>query len=201
MGKIYKKMCEEKRVFIHVTEYENIPNILENGGILSLQEIEKENIDVVYVTSEDSRENDKKNGIGKYVRLAYTEHYDMLAAAIYNQKLKNPAIILVKPEILKKTGIKYTTENAAKKGSVLYDNEDEIFEKLDFEKIYLPRNSTNAGIQEYKNARQSEVLIPDIVESEFFLGILIPKGSDKSKIKGDSSIELIEMNTKETIHP
>lgn len=199
MGELYDYMLNNEYPFIHVTEYKNLKNILESGGLLSLEEIEKQGKTPVYISSQNSRMSDKYNKLDGYIRLAYTHQYDMLPAAIYYGDLKEPVIILIKPEVLTKNGIKYTTKNAVTKGCIIYDTQDEVIDKLDFEKMHHPRNYTNASVQQYKDARQSEVLIPNNIETKFFHKILIPEGSDRTQIKTD--IPIYECDTKKIIHP
>ena len=60
MGKLYDYMKKNNIGFVHVTEYANLQSIFENGGILSLEEITKQNIDVTYISSTSSRRIDEK---------------------------------------------------------------------------------------------------------------------------------------------
>jgi hypothetical protein ilyop_1056 len=175
MGKIYDKLIELNRGLVHVTEFNNLESILENG-LLSLDELENQNMEVKYSSSQDSRDIDKHWGLSKYVRLAYTPFYDMISARIgYYKTLKNPIILLISAEVLKFTGIKFTNKNAICNDAILYD-EDEIFDTLDFEKIYLPRDTDNYNLEEYKNARQSEILIPQKIDIQYFNKIIIQTG-------------------------
>lgn len=163
---IYKKLIEENKYLYHITEYENLKSIINLGGLLSLDNLEKRNIIVKYISSSESRSIDKKQEISKYVRLAYTVQYDMICACIYRKYLKNPVIIFIKPEILlEKENIKYTTMNAISNEAILYDKNDEF--EIEFDKIYTPRSYSNANNISYKNARQSEVLVEDCVELKY----------------------------------
>ena len=105
MGKIYDKLIELNRGLVHVTEFNNLESILENG-LLSLDELESQNMEVKYSSSQDSRNIDKHWGLSKYVRLAYTPFYDMLPKALHAGDLKNPVILLISPEVLKLTKVK-----------------------------------------------------------------------------------------------
>ena len=174
MGKIYDKLIELNRGLVHVTEFNNLESILENG-LLSLDELESQNMEVKYSSSQDSRNIDKHWGLSKYVRLAYTPFYDMLPKALHAGDLKNPVILLISPEVLKLTEVKFTIKNAISNDAILYD-EDKIFDLLDFEKIYLPRDSSNYKLEEYKNARQSEILIPQKIDIQHFNKIIIQTG-------------------------
>ena len=157
MGKIYDKLIGLNKNLVHVTDFSNLESILKNG-LLSLNELENQIIKAKYFSSDESRSIDKYFGLSKYVRLAYTVFYDMIPAAIYYKNLEKPVVILISPEVLKFPGVKFTNKNAISNDADLY-NEDEIFDSLDFEKIYKHRDKDNYFLEEYKNARQSEILI------------------------------------------
>lgn len=175
MGKIYNKLIElNKNLLFHVTEFSNLESILKNG-LLSLDELKNRNIIAKYCSSNNSRDIDRQRTLSKYVRLAYTPFYDMIPKALHAGDLKNPIILLISPEILKFKGVKFTNKNAISKDADLY-NEDEIFDSLDFEKIYKSRNRDNCSLVEYKNARQSEILIPQKVDIQYFEKIIVQTG-------------------------
>ena len=174
MGKIYDKLIGLNRGLFHVTEFKNLESILKNG-LLSLDELESQNMEVRYCSSQDSRNIDKHWGLSKYVRLAYTPFYDMIPKSLHAGDLKNPIIILISPEILKLEGVKFTNKNAISNDADLY-NEDEIFDSLDFEKIYTFRDRFNCSSKEYKNARQSEILVPQKIDVIYIKKVIIKKG-------------------------
>lgn len=174
MGKVYNKLIELNRNLVHVTDFSNLESILKNG-LLSLDELENQIIKAKYLSSDESRSIDKRFGLSKYVRLTYTAFYDMIPAAIYYKNLEKPVIILISPEVLKFSGVKFTNKNAISNDADLY-NEDEIFDSLDFEKIYKHRDKDNYFLEEYKNARQSEILIPQKIDIQYFNKIIIQTG-------------------------
>ena len=174
MGKIYDKLMRENKKLCHITEFSNLESILRNG-LLSLDDLENQKINPEYSSSQNSRNIDKNSGLSKYVRLAYTPFYDMIPKALHAGDLKNPIILLISPEVLKFRGVKFTNKNAISNDADLY-NEDEIFDSLDFEKIYKPRNRDNCSLAEYKNARQSEILIPQKVDIQYFEKIIVQTG-------------------------
>lgn len=132
----------------------------------------------------------------KYVRLAYTCQYDMLAKAICSGVLENPVIICVDPQILlDKINIKYTTMNAVANSACLYDKSDRF--NIDFQKVYEPRSLKTLG-EEYKNARQSEILIEEYIETSYIKGIVIPL--DIEYTNNINNIKIIKMDTKKLIN-
>ena len=91
---IYNNLIERGYSLYHVTEFDNLPSILKNG-LYSLKKLKEYEIEPKYISSENSRSIDSYQGLDKYVRLAYTYQYDMLAAATFQGILKNPIIIYI----------------------------------------------------------------------------------------------------------
>ena len=175
MGKVYNKLIELNKNLVHVTDFSNLESILKNG-LLSLDELKNRNIIAKYSSSDNSRDIDRQRTLSKYVRLAYTPFYDMISARIgYYKTLEKPIILSISPEVLKFTGVKFTNKNAICNDAYLSD-EDEIFDSLDFEKIYKHRDKDNYFLEEYKNARQSEILIPQKIDIQYFNKIIIQTG-------------------------
>lgn len=175
MGKIYDKLIGLNKNLVHVTDFSNLESILKNG-LLSLDELKNRNIIAKYSSSDNSRYIDRQRTLSKYVRLAYTPFYDMISAKIgYYKTLEKPIILSISPEVLKFTGVKFTNKNAICNDAYLSD-EDKIFDSLDFEKIYKHRDKDNYFLEEYKNARQSEILIPQKIDIQYFNKIIIQTG-------------------------
>ena len=192
MGKIYEELRKRKKMLCHVTEYENIESILKNG-LLSLREVHRKGMDVKYLSTEKSRSIDCNCRMDDFVRLAYTPYYDMIPANIYYEKLenpeavlyRNPVIICIHPDILmEKKGIRFSDKNAVASDANIYSNEDDVYSHIDFEKTYEIRNGSNAGSEEYKNARQAEVLIPHIIEKKYIKRIVVDEEMDISPLLG-----------------
>ena len=177
MGKIYDKLIGLNKNLVHVTDFSNLESILKNG-LLSLDELKNRNIIAKYCSSNNSRDIDRQRTLSKYVRLAYTPFYDMISARIgYYKTLENPIILLISPEVLRFTGVKFTNKNAICNDAYLSD-EDEIFDSLDFEKIYAFRDRSNCSSKEYKDARQSEILVPQKIEIKYIKKVIIQKGME-----------------------
>ncbi len=189
---IYNNLIERGYSLYHVTEFDNLPSILKNG-LYSLKKLKEYEIEPKYISSENSRSIDSYQGLDKYVRLAYTYQYDMLAAATFQGILKNPIIIYIDPKILlDKSNIKYTTMNAISNDARLYSKNDNF--NIDFQKIYKIR-SRDTLTDEYKDARQSEVLIEEHIETLYIKKIKIPLN-----IEYTNNINNIQIINEDTIN-
>lgn len=183
MNRIYDYLKKTEKPLLHITEFDNLESILNKGGLLSLKKLKSKGIEPNFMTSESSRSIDGYKDTTEYVRLAYTPLYDMLPAAINSGSLQNPVAILITPEILKnKTKMLFTTENAVASGAKYY-KQDEIGDYIDWGKVFSPRNIDTVRSIKHKNARQSEVMIPKMVELKYFMEIVIEEGNDIDSLK------------------
>lgn len=191
MGKIYSELKKRGKMLCHITELKNIESILQNG-LLSLREVNRRGINVSYLSKKESRDIDSNRGRDRYVRLAYTPYYDMIPANIFREKQANPdtfsmqlAIICVHPDILmEKEGIMFSDKNAVANDVTIYYSENEVYPYIDFEKTYQIRKASNAGQdkEDYKNARQAEVMIPRCVELKYIRKIVVDESVDVSSL-------------------
>lgn len=188
MNRVYDKLKDLQKNLIHVTEFENLESIFKSNGLFSLNEVQNKGIHAKFITSESSRDIDvhkhsNKINTGNYVRLAYTPLYDMFPARINSGALVNPAIIVINPEILKeKSEILFSTANAISNDAVCY-KQNEIGDYLDWEKILSSRNAKTAQDKQFKDARQSEVLIPNKIELEYFSKIIVENNNNIDDLK------------------
>ncbi|ADO82837.1 DUF4433 domain-containing protein [Ilyobacter polytropus] len=198
MNRVYNFLRENNFNLLHITEFDNIKSILETGGLISLRKLEVENVCPKFMTSEASRSLDRCKGLDAYVRLAYTTWYDMIPTAVFYNNLKNPAVIIVNCELLnKKRDILFTTKNAVANDAIYY-KQNEIGDHINWEKVFSERNYDTQS-QEYKDARQSEVMVQDIVEKDYFVCIFVETGSDLKDLNG-YGVEIKEDNIKSIIN-
>ena len=91
-----------------------------------------------------------------------------------------------------KSNIKYTTMNAISNDARLYSKNDNF--NIDFQKIYKIR-SRDTLTDEYKDARQSEVLIEEHIETLYIKKIKIPLN-----IEYTNNINNIQIINEDTIN-
>lgn len=177
LQQLYRIIMERKGYLIHVTEAANLPSILKYHAILSMNMLEKMSISPDFMSSDVSRELDRRNNTKDYVKLAFDESYPMFNSAIYYNRLKKPAIILIHPRIILEKPVKIAPKNSASNDYFIISNlsEDEKIKLLDFDKIYRPIYSWSE-YQVLKNSKQAEILVKDSVPVTYFMKILVPHG-------------------------
>ena len=194
-----EKIMKEKGIgYLHITAFDNLKSILETGELMSLKRIQESEIKPSYASSEDSRSIDRYKEIDKYVRLCLYQQNDFIVQSLRHGNLKNPAIIMIKREIINISDeVRITNMNAITNGALLY-NLEQVDGNLDYEKIWQPRSRGNWSDQIYKDARQSEVLIPNSISKDFFVRIYVEKGINISHLQ-KYGVEFEEMDIKERI--
>lgn len=201
ISKLKNIVNTRKGYLLHVTELENLPHILKNG-ILSKKMIENENINPKMMTNTLSHSLDSKKDTLSYVHLAFDESYSMFSAKLFYNKLKNPVIIKISPDVLDLEGVMISNTNAAANDSKI-GKPEEIMKYIDFEKLYLPNEEIYSldHFKELRKTKQAEVLVKDRVPKKFFKEIVVPFGT-LSKFKDViDDIKIVEGNTKDILRP
>ncbi|MDI3473075.1 MAG: hypothetical protein PWQ20_1276 [Thermotogaceae bacterium] len=190
---LYSIVMEKKGYLLHVTEFKNIPSILKHG-ILSQNKLEEKKITPSYITDDLSKNLDSKKGTQDYVKLSYSEYYDMYSGVIHYERLRNPSIIKIDPRIIldKKDELLFSNKNSTKSDAKI-GNLTEIFPKLNFEKIYKkPRNfQEKSHLKEYN---QAEIMVKDVIPTEYFIEIILPENK-KGKVAIPEGIKVSYGNT------
>lgn len=166
MGKIFDEIINHGGELYHITDARNLKSILDNG-ILSLDELIKNGISPKFATDELSRKLDTNKKLDEYVNLAYTHYYDMFPKLVHEGKFDSPVLIIIKPEIINEQKVLFSDRNSAANDAVIYEIEDEAYDSIDFQKVYIPRGPYNYGNIEYKNARQAEILVKKKIDCKY----------------------------------
>jgi len=179
---------DRKGYVLHVTEYENLPSILQNG-ILSMERLKKIGVFPKRITGNFSNVLDDKKGMTNYVHLAYDESYSMFGAKIFRSEIRNPVLIKIDPRIIQEKSCRFSDKNAAAYDATIGSVET-VIPTLDIEKIYWPKSGITSidSFNYYKQYKQAEILVEGMVPVEYISEIILPytmqlKGKAPSHIK------------------
>ncbi|HOT87748.1 MAG TPA: DarT ssDNA thymidine ADP-ribosyltransferase family protein [Thermotogota bacterium] len=163
-----------KGYLLHVTEFENVASILQKG-ILSIEQLHRSGIKPRLITGALSQSLDGRKGTTNYVHLAYDESYSMFGAKIYRSEISNPVLIKIDPRIIKERNCLFTDKNAAAYDSAI-GTPDQVFSRLDFEKIYCPKHTITSvdAFRYYKRYKQAEILVEELIPTEYIAEIVLP---------------------------
>jgi len=185
---------DRKGYLLHVTEYENLPSILQNG-ILSMERLKKIGVFPKRITGNFSNVLDDKKGTTNYVHLAYDESYSMFGAKIFRSEIRNPVLIKIDPRIIKEKSCRFSDKNAAANDATIGSVET-VVPRLDIEKIYWPKSGITSidSFNYYKQYKQAEILVEGLVPVEYISEIILPS---TMQLNGDapSHIKINHGNT------
>ena len=153
------------KALYHFTDSRNIPSIKSSGNILSQKEITRNNLNVVYASSTESRAKDASQGLSDFVRLSFVKSHPMMHTAMtaYGIKPKNleinPLVILL-PDVL------ISDQNALARGVKIGASATDLANvHFDlFASNYLSLKDTMS-----KSYYQAEILVPKKIGIEMIL--------------------------------
>ncbi len=169
-----------KGYVLHVTEYENLPSILQKG-ILSMKQLKNIGVFPKRITGDLSNALDDRKGTTNYVHLAFDESYSMFGAKIFRSEIRNPVLIKIDPRIIKEKSCRFSDKNAAAFDAKI-GNAEAVMPKLDLEKIYWPKGGITSidSFNYYKRYKQAEILIEGSIPVEYISEIVLPNGAQWS---------------------
>ena len=112
----HKKSTKYNFILYHFTEPQNIPSI-KRYGLLSWQELLTRNIFHIPASNELSRDLDRRNNLGDYVRLSTIPVHPMFSAAIYYGRVKQLIWLKIIPDVIDFPDTLFSDDNATRKGS------------------------------------------------------------------------------------
>jgi hypothetical protein len=167
----FRKRYSQKCLY-HFTDTRNLPSIRDHGGLLSLAELRRRNIDVEAAGGNDwSHDVDERCGLDTYVHLCFCNSHPMHYAARTDGRIQKSTFLKVHLDVLAIPGVRWTAEVANKSGVQLLDwtlagvtlDFEVIYERLDWKvaEIYARRQV----VEKY------EILVPKSVPLSLIGGL------------------------------
>lgn len=155
----------------HFTDKSNLELIEEHHGLLSFGELEKRGIEIPVPGGNDwSHEADKRNGVHKYVHLAFVDDHPMLYLAKQEGRIPNPIWLIINSSILTAQDVRFCSEVSNKSGAAILEAK-EAKEQIDFDVLFTYMDWRDPAIQARRQAAiKSEILVPRSVPIEKILG-------------------------------
>ncbi len=148
----YQQIIEEKGItyLYHFTDRDNLKSIIENGGLYSWADCEAKNIHIAKPGGDDlSRSLDRRDGLQNFVRVSFTQNHPMMYIAINQDRISNPVILKISPEVIYWQNNKFSDRNATRNGANVGGQLDD-FKKIHFgsvrQKTILTSMRTNSSI-------------------------------------------------------
>lgn len=102
----------------HFTDRDNLPMIIQNGGLYSWADCEEKGIKIPKPGGGQlSRDLDCRNNLQHYVRVCFTQQHPMMYVAMNDGRISNPVILEIDPEVVEWKETKFADRNATKTGA------------------------------------------------------------------------------------
>mgnify|MGYP003494453474 CR=1 FL=1 len=153
----------------HFTDRENLESIKKNGGLYSWDFCEKNNLSISKPGGDElSRSLDKRYGLENYVRLSFSRNHPMMHVAKSQNRINNPIILEIDPEVIFWKNSKYSDKNATR-NDVIVGEELDNFKGIKFN---IAKQATHFDLApEDKQYYQAEVLVLEKIPLEFIKNI------------------------------
>lgn len=161
---------KNKRSFYHFTDVRNLESI-RRLGLLATAHLRAQEIVPVYGGNDISLEADRAFGVDHYVHLSFSPDHPLLYLAKKDQRIEQPRIIRVAPEVLLLEGVKICDGVSNKAGMVLGEPMQTL-RGLDLVVLYFSCDWNDPEIKaRRKVAKLYEVLVPSCVPIEYLSNI------------------------------
>lgn len=117
--KEYKNILEQQGIkkLYHFTDRDNLASIIQNGGLYSWTDCIMRDINISKPGGDDASHSlDARDNLQHYVRVSFVTRHPMMYAAMNEERISNPVILEIDPEIIYWQKSKYADRNATKMG-------------------------------------------------------------------------------------
>lgn len=150
----------------HSTATENIPSIKQCHGLLSLERLKKQNIEIKFASSEKSRSIDAYKGIADYVHLSFESYYPMMKKAVLDGRLCDYTMLIVSPVAALLQDTMFTDKNIVTTGAIP-SGDISVLQRIPFSNFHNKRYWDLS--EEDKKSYMAEVLVKGFVPSSSIL--------------------------------
>lgn len=167
----YKSLIETNNIktLYHFTDRANIESIKKYGALYSWDYCLSNNISIPMPGGDDlSRDLDKRYNLQNFVRISFTRNHPMMYIALDQQRIKNPVILEIDPEIIYWQNTKYANKNATR-NDVSIGSEVENFKNIRFDVVKQTKHF-DLDLND-KSYYQAEILILEKLPIEYIKNI------------------------------
>ncbi len=175
----YKKILERHGIkkLYHFTDRDNLESIISNGGLYSWADCESKSITIAKPGGSNiSRQLDSRDGLQSYVRVSFIKQHPMMYVAMNDNRISNPVLLEIDPEVVEWKGTKYADRNATKNGAHVGSDVEDL-ELIHFDTVKAQKHfDLNEDEQPFF---QAEVLVKNHIPLKYItnignFGITIP---------------------------
>ncbi len=170
----FKQLLEQHNIttLYHFTDRDNLENIIKNGGLYSWKDCEERGIMIPKPggggQGSTSWSLDERDGLERYVRLSFTRQHPMMYVAMNEDRISNPVILEIDPEVIYDENTRYADMNATRNGANVGGGLSD-FQQIHFNTVKARNHfDLNADEQPYY---QAEVLVKNHIPLQYIKNI------------------------------
>lgn len=156
----------------HFTDRDNLDAIIKNGGLYSWKDCEEKGITIPKPGGGGrgslSWGLDVRKGLERYVRVSFTSNHPMMYVAMNEDRISNPVILEIDPEVVSGSETKYADRNATRNDVQVGSSLDD-FKKIHFETV-KSRNNFDL-MQDEQPFFQAEILVKNCIPLQYITNI------------------------------
>jgi hypothetical protein len=163
----YQTILNNKNIntLYHFTDRANLQSIKRHGALYSWHYCVSNDIEIPMPGGDDlSRSLDRRYNLQNFVRISFTRNHPMMYIALNQNRINNPVILEIDPEVVLWKNAKYANKNATR-NDVSIGSEIDDFKKIRFDIVKLNKHFDLDDAD--KPYFQAEILILEKIPVEF----------------------------------
>ena len=189
----FRKVLEDNNItkLYHFTDIDNLAAIISNGGLYSWKDCEEKGIKIPKPggggPGSVSWELDERSGLEHFVRVSFTPNHPMMYVAMNEDRISNPIILEIDPEIVYAENNRFSDRNATRNGAKIGSSLED-FKRIHFKSIKAHRYfDLDADEQPFF---QAEILVKNFIPLKYITNIAnfgIPIPSQPSRMQSKNA--------------
>lgn len=136
----FERLLEQNNItkLYHFTDRDNLESIIRNGGLYSWKDCEERGIAIPKPGGGGKRSLswtlDQRDRLERYVRVSFTRNHPMMFVAMNEDRISNPVILEIDPQVIYDEDTRYADRNATRNGANVGGKLDD-FRKIHFQTV------------------------------------------------------------------
>ena len=167
----FKAILDQHKItkLYHFTDRDNLESIIKNGGLYSWMDCNRKGIKISKPGGGDlSRSLDLKDNLQDYVRVSFTREHPMMYVAMKEERISNPLILEIDPEVIYWSETKYADSNATRNDAHVGKGFED-FKCIHFSSVKAHKHFDLP--EEEQPYFQAEVLVKNFIPLEYIKNI------------------------------
>lgn len=170
----FERLLEQNNItkLYHFTDRDNLESIIRNGGLYSWKDCEERGIAIPKPGGGGkgslSWTLDQRDRLERYVRVSFTRNHPMMFVAMNEDRISNPVILEIDPQVIYDEDTRYADRNATRNGANVGGKLDD-FRKIHFQTVKASKHF-DLDIDE-QPFFQAEILVKNFIPLKYITNI------------------------------